>query len=211
MVRPVAGSYSIGVKATTSVGTSASATYALKVIAATPPVFSSSGKFTATAGTAFSGTLSASNPNAGTLSYSIAGAPAGLTAATTGALAWAAPVAGSYTFTATVVDSYGYSSTQTETLSVAAPVVVAAPGAPTLTSVHWTAKAGTAFSTMVTAHSTDGGSLAYSVTGLPSGMTMTPSGFVYWPKTVAGSYTVKVTAHDSKGGTTTTAMTLSVS
>ncbi len=213
---PVAGTYSIGVKATTSVGTSASATYTLQVVAAaaTPPVLSSSGKFTATAGTAFSGTLTASNPNAGTLIFSIAGAPAGLTVNSTGVLSWAAPVAGTYTFTAYVKDSFGYWSSQTETLSVGAAALVA-PSAPsstvTLATGQWTSKAGAAFSTMVAGHATDGGTLSYTATGMPSGMTLTASGFVYYPNSAKGTYNITVTVHDSKGSTASAVMTLTVS
>ena len=208
---PVAGSYTFAATASTAAGKSASAAYSLKVIAATAPTFSSSGKFSGTAGTAFSGTLSASNPNGGTLSYSISGAPAGLSASTTGALSWASPVAGSYTFTATVTDSYGYSSTQTETLTVAAPAVTAPSSAPTLASAHWTAKAGTAFSTMVTGHAAAGGSLSYTAVGAPAGMNLMVSGFVYYPNAVKGSYAFTVTVRDNKGAATSAVMTLVVS
>ena len=208
---PVAGSYTFTATASTAAGKSASASYSLKVIAATAPTFSSSGKFSGTAGTAFSGTLSASNPNGGTLSYGVAGAPAGLSASTTGALSWASPVAGSYTFTATVTDSYGYSSKQTETLTIAAPAVTTPSSAPTLASAHWTAKAGTAFSTMVTGHAAAGGALSYTATGAPAGMNLMVSGFVYYPNAVKGSYAITVTVRDNKGAATSAVMTLVVS
>ena len=208
---PVAGSYTFTATASTAAGKSASASYSLKVIAATAPTFSSSGKFSGTAGTAFSGTLSASNPNGGTLSYGVAGAPAGLNASTTGALSWASPVAGSYTFTATVTDSYGYSSKQTETLTIAAPAVTTPSSAPTLASAHWTAKAGTAFSTMVTGHAAAGGALSYTATGAPAGMNLMVSGFVYYPNAVKGSYAITVTVRDNKGAATSAVMTLVVS
>ncbi len=208
---PVAGSYTFTVTASTAAGKSASASYSLKVIAATAPTFSGSGKFSGTAGSAFSGTLSASNPNGGTLSYSVAGAPAGLSASTTGALSWASPVAGSYTFTATVTDSYGYSSKQTETLTIAAPAVTTPSSAPTLASAHWTTKAGTAFSTMVTGHAAAGGSLSYTAVGAPAGFNLMVSGFVYYPNAVKGSYAITVTVRDNKGAATSAVMTLVVS
>jgi hypothetical protein len=207
---PVAGSYSFTATATAA-GKSASATYALKVIAATAPVFSSTGKFTGTAGTAFSGGLSASNPNGGSLTYSVSGAPSGLTASAGGTLNWASPVAGSYTFTAKVTDSYGYSSTQTETLSVAAAAVVAGNHAPTLASVSYTGKAGVQFATMLAGKDIDGGSLTYTASGAPSGFVMSASGFAYWLKPVAGTYHVTVTVHDNKGATGSGVLTLVVS
>jgi subtilase family serine protease len=208
---PVTGSYSVVVKVTTSVATSASATYTINVAAAATPAFTSSGKFSGTAGAAFSGTLSASNPNNGTLSFSVSGAPAGLTASTSGALSWASPVAGSYTFTASVKDSYGYTSSQTQSLTIAAPAVVVTNHAPTLTAATWTGHAGTMFSTMLVGHDVDGGALTYTATGVPSGMSLMPSGFTYWSKPVKGTYAVTVTVHDNKGATGSAVFTLIVS
>ena len=210
---PVAGSYAFTATATTALGKSASAAYALKVIAATAPVFASSGKFTGTAGTAFSGGLSASNPNGGTLTYTVSGAPAGLTASTGGELSWAAPVAGSYTFTATVSDSYGYSTKQTETLAVAvAPAAVTTTNhAPTLASATLAEKAGTTFTVVMGGKDVDGGSLTYTKTGGPAGLELTASGVMYWVGPVKGTYAVTVTVHDNKGATGSGVITLVVS
>jgi len=209
---PVAGSYTFTATANTSAGKSASASYALKVIAGTSPAFSSSGKFAATAGTAFSGNLSASNPNAGTLSFSLTGAPSGLTASASGALSWASPVAGSYTFTAKVSDSYGYSSTQTETLNVAvAPAAVTTNHAPTLASSTLAKTAGTTFSVMLSGKDVDGGTLTYTKSGGPSGLALTSAGVLYWVSPVKGTYAVTVTVHDNKGATGSGVITLVVS
>lgn len=209
---PVAGSYSFTATASTATGKSASGTYALKVIAGTAPVFSSSGKFTAKAGTAFAGALSASNPNAGTLSFSVTGAPSGLTASTSGALSWAAPVAGTYSFTAKVADSYGYSSSQTETLTVAAAAAApVAANAPTLASATYAIKAGGSFATVLAGKSNDAGSLTYTVAGAPAGLVMMSSGYTYWIGAVKGTYDLTVTVHDSKGPTGTAKITLVVS
>ena len=73
---PVAGSYSFVAKATTAAGASASGTYSLKVIPGTTPAISG-GSFAAKAGVAFAASLSATNPNGGTLAYSVTGAPVG--------------------------------------------------------------------------------------------------------------------------------------
>ena len=210
---PVAGSYTFTATANTSAGKSASASYALKVIAATAPVFSSTGKFTATAGTAFSGNVSASNPNGGTLSFSLTGAPAGLTVSASGALSWASPVAGSYTFTAKVSDNYGYSATQTETLNVAIPpaAVTTTNHAPTLASSTLAKKAGTTFSVMLSGKDVDGGALTYTKSGGPAGLSLTSAGVLYWVAPVKGTYAVTITVHDSKGATGSGVITLVVS
>jgi len=208
---PVAGSYSFTATASTAAGKSASATYALKVIPATAPVFSSTGTFTATAGTAFSAGLSASNPNGGSLSYSISGAPSGLAASTGGTLSWASPVAGSYTFTAKVTDSYGYSSTQSETLNVGAAPLISTNHAPTLASASYTGKVGVEFATMLAGKDVDGGTLTYTASGAPTGFVVSTSGFAYWVKPVAGTYHVTVTVHDNKGATGSAVITLVVS
>ncbi len=209
---PVAGSYSFTATASTAAGKSASASYALKVIAATAPVFSSTGKFTGTAGTAFSGALSASNPNGATLTYSVSGAPSGLTASAGGTLSWASPMAGSYTFTATVTDSYGYSASQTETLAVAVPpAAVSGNHAPTLASTSLSEKAGTTFSVMLSGKDVDGGALTYTKSGGPAGLTLTASGVLYWVGPVKGTYSVPVTVHDNKGAAGSGVITLVVS
>jgi subtilase family serine protease len=208
---PVVGSYSFTATASTAAGKSASAAYALKVIAATAPVFSSGGKFSGTTGTTFSGVLSATNPNVSTLAYSLTGAPSGLAVTTAGALAWATPVAGSYTFTAKVTDSYGYAATQTETLTIAAAPVASGNHAPTLTAMSWSGTAGATFSTMLVGHDADGDSLSYTFTGVPVGMKLMASGFLYWVTPVKGSYAFTVTVRDSKGAAAAVAMKLIVS
>lgn len=207
---PVAGSYSFTATATTATGKSASAAYSLAISAATAPTFLSAGKFTGTAGTAFAGALSATNPNNSTLSYKVTGAPAGLTAGTGGSLSWATPIAGTFTFVATVADGFGYSSTQTETLTVAA-APVAGNHAPTVAAVSWSATAGKAFGTMVVGADADGGSLTFTVTGAPTGMNLMSSGFVSWVAPVKGSYVMTVTVHDNKGATGSAVMHLVVS
>ena len=211
---PVAGSYSFTATATaTASGQSAHATYALKIIPATKPVFSNSSQFSGSVGTAFTGTLSASNPNTTTLTYSLSGAPSGLVTSAAGALSWPSPVAGTYTFTAKVTDSYGYVNTQAETLTIsaaAAPAAVVNTG-PTLASATYAAKAGAEFSTMLVGKATDGGSLTYTVTGAPSGLSLLASGLTFWVTPVKGTYAMTVTVHDSKGGTGSAVITLVVS
>jgi subtilase family serine protease len=206
---PVAGSYAFTATASTATGKSASGRYTLTISALTAPAFSSTGKFAGTAGSAFAAVLSATNPNKTTLAYRVGGAPAGLTASTTGSLTWAVPIAGTYTFTATVTDGYGLSSTQTETLTIAA--AAATNHAPTLAAVSWSATAGKAFGTMVVGADADGGSLTYTVSGAPAGLGLMSSGFVSWVAPVKGTYAMTVTVHDNKGAIASAVMHLVVS
>jgi subtilase family serine protease len=204
---PVAGSYTFTVAARTSAGASAAATYSLKVIPGTAPAFSGSGRFTGAVGSAFSGTLGATNPNTGTLSFAVTGAPAGLVASTSGALSWAAPVAGTYTFSARVTDSYGYSATQTEVLTISA--AAATNHAPTLASTTLVEK-GT-FAVRLSGQDVDGGTLTYTMTGAPSGAMLLPAGILTWSSPVKGTYSIRVTVRDAQGATGTGVITLTIS
>ena len=203
---PVAGSYSFTVTASTATGKSASANYALKVIPGTAPVFTSSSGYSGAAGSAFSATLVATNPNTGTLSYSVSGAPSGLSANAAGAISWASPVAGSYALTTKVTDSYGYSATRTVTLAIAGST---ANHAPTVTAATLAAKAGVYFATRVTARDADGDALTYSMSGAPSGVTLA-AGMISGSTTVKGTYHVTVTARDTHGATGSAIFTLAV-
>jgi subtilase family serine protease len=203
---PVAGSYAFAVTARTAAGKSASANYALKVIPGTAPVFTSSSGFTGAAGTAFSATLAATNPNTGTLSYSVTGAPSGLSATTAGALSWASPVAGSYTLTTKVTDSYGYSASRSVTLTISGG---AANHAPTMTAATLAVKAGTYFATRVSGKDADGDALTYTMSGAPSGVTLA-AGMISGTPATKGTYAVTVTAHDTHGATGSAILTLLV-
>jgi len=206
---PVAGSYSVTATASTAAGKSASGTYALKVIPAATPAFSSSGHYTGSAGTAFSGSLVATNPNSATLTYTVSGAPSGLVAATNGALNWAAPVAGSYTFTARVTDSYGYTTTQTEALTIAAGAAV--NHAPTIAAETLSEAAGATFAVRLSGSDADGDAITYSMTGGPSGAVLMSSGILTWSNAVKGTYALTVTVRDTHGATGSAKITLVVS
>ena len=203
---PVAGSYAFTATAHTAVGGSASGNYTLKVIPAKAPVFSSSATFSGKAGSAFSGALVASNPNGGTLTYTVTGAPAGLVAASNGALGWAAPVAGSYAFTARVTDSYGYTATQASVLTVAA--AAATNHAPTLAAATLSETAGATFAVRLAGKDADGDAMTYSMTGAPSGLTLLSAGILTGSIAAKGTYHLSVTVRDSHGATGSGVITL---
>ena len=141
------------------------------------------------ASVALSFQVSASGPDA--LTYSLSGAPAGMTIAAGGAVAWSKPVAGTYNITATAKDSKtGLSGSAVYT------ILIAAPPAPAVTSASITGVAGTALSYTVAV--TNANPFTLTLSGAPSGMTINNSGLVSWAKPVAGTYNVTVTAKDSK-------------
>ena len=207
---PVAGNYRFTATATTTAGKSGSGTYALKVIPATAPAFVTTGKFSGTAGKAFSATLSATNPNTGTLSYSVTGAPAGLSVSSSGAVSWATPVAGTHAFTAKVADNYGYSATQTQTLTIAAATTVTANHAPTLAAATLSEKAGATFAVRLAGVDADKDALTYTMTGAPNGMMLLPAGILTWAGPQKGTYRLNVTVRDTHGATGSAVITVVV-
>ena len=152
------------------------------------------GAFSAQTGTAFSQSLGVTSPAGVTTQFALSGAPNGLAVSGAGVVTWAAPVAGSYSFTATATTSAGKSASAKYTL-----VVVAVNHAPTLASLSISVKAGAAFSTTLKGNDVDGDAMVYTMTGAPSGMTLSNAGVLAWSKAVKGTYAVKAVAKDVRG------------
>jgi uncharacterized repeat protein (TIGR01451 family) len=143
-------------------------------------------------------TLSASTTGSGTISYSAAGLPPGLTLNTsTGAITGTLTAGGS--FQPTVTASAGGSSASTSfAWAVSSPVTITDPGSQAY-------NAGDAVSLQVQASTTGSGTLTYSATGLPSGLSInsstgaltgTASDGGFWEPTVTasdGTYSNSVT------------------
>lgn len=157
--------------------------------AVTPTVVSAaiSGKV----GTALSFTVSATGANP--LTYTLGGAPSGMTISATGVVSWATPVAGTYAVTVTAIDSKtGLKGLGTYT------VTIAAASAPVVTGASISGKVGTALSFTVAVSNAN--PVTYTLSGAPAGMAISSSGVVSWAAPVAGSYSVTVTAKDGKTG-----------
>ena len=186
---PVAGTYAVTVTALDGkTSLSGKAVYTVVIAPPTPPsvtAASISGKV----GTALSFNVTATSANP--LTYSLTGAPAGMTISTAGVVSWPAPVAGTYAVTVTALD--GKTSLSGKAVYT---VVIAAPTAPTVAAASINGKVGTALSFNVTATSTN--PLTYSLTGAPAGMTINASGAISWASPVLGTYSVTVTAFDAK-------------
>ncbi len=158
-------------------------------------------------GTAASLQISATDTAGGTLSYSAAGLPAGLSInATTGLISGTPTTAGTSTVTVTATDSTGPTGTASFTWTVTAAagntVTVTSPG-------NQTGTVGTAASLQI--HATDsaaGQTLTYSATGLPAGLSINATtGLISGTPTTASTSSVTVTATDTtaaKGSATFT-------
>jgi large repetitive protein len=159
----------------------------------------------------------------GALTYSIVGAPAGITinAATgliSGTLASGASqggVAGVYTVVVTATDSKGAASTANLALTVTnpAPITIAA-----LSDVTANDAQTLSIPTAGVFRDPDGDTLTYSIANAPAGLTINPATGVISGTLgksdsqggVNGEYTVTVTANDGQGGSVDSTFTLQV-
>jgi len=144
-------------------------------------------------GSPLSFTVAASAPNA--VTYTLGGAPAGMTINTAGVVSWPVPVVGSYAVTVTAKDSKTALSGQG-----IYKVTVTAPKAPSLVGTTINGKPGVALS--FNAAATAAHAVAYTLNGPPAGMVVSSAGVVSWPSPVIGKYTVTVNARDIVTGLT---------
>jgi subtilase family serine protease len=160
---------------------------------ATAPVVSAatvSGKVA----TALSFSITATDAHA--LTYSLTGAPAGMSVnASIGVVTWSAPILGTYSVIAHALDAKtGLSGQGTINVSIVAPKPPQVAGG----SVTGTAQTALTFTTQVT----DANVATYSLSGAPSGMSVSTAGVVNWASPLAGTYSVTVIAHDATTGLT---------
>ena len=142
-----------------------------------------------TVGTALSFAVAVSAPHP--VSYTLSGAPAGMSIASTGQLSWAAPVLGTYAVTVTALDS------QTGlTGSAVLSVKISGPTAPMVGSatVQGVANLALTFTPSVT----NANPVTWSLSGAPAGMAVSAAGVVSWSQPVVGTYSVTVKALDAK-------------
>lgn len=153
---------------------------------------------TGTAGTPLTFTVSVSASNA--LSYTLSGAPSGMTINSNGVVSWTTPIAGSYSVTVIARDPQtGLSGQGVYTLKIAAPQSPIMTGV-AITGAIVSGKPGTPLSFPVSVTSLH--AVTYALGGAPAGMSIGSSGIVSWPKPVLGTYPVNVTVKDTKTGQT---------
>jgi hypothetical protein len=190
---PVTGSYSIVVTAKdTKTLLSGQGTYVVTIAPPAPPVITAA-TITGTAGTAlsFATVVTAANP----VTYTLSGAPSGMTVGTTGTIAWPAPVAGTYSVALIAKDTKtGLSGQGLFTVSISAPQ----PPVVTAATVNGRPATALSFAIAVVASNP----VTYTLSGAPTGMTVSSAGLVTWASPVLGTFTVTAIARDTKTGLT---------
>jgi F5/8 type C domain/Beta-1,3-glucanase/Putative Ig domain len=168
------------------------------------------GAKTSTVGTAASLQVQASDSASGqTLTYSATGLPAGLSVNfSTGLISGTPTTAGTSTVTVTAKDATGASGSASLSWTVnpagGNTVTVTNPGSQTST-------VGTAVSLQMQASdSVSGQTLAYTASGLPAGLSISPAGLITGTPTTASTSTATVTATDSTGATGSAAFSWTV-
>jgi subtilase family serine protease len=160
------------------------------------------------AGTALSFTASVTASNA--VTYTLSGAPSGMSISSAGVVSWATPVAGSYSVTVTAKDSKtGLSGQGVYTVVIAAASstgtntgTTASGSGPVIKATSMTGVAGRALSGTITITDNTSKSVMVSISGAPLGMTFQVSGMqivASWASPQTGSYTLKVVATDGNG------------
>ena len=147
---------------------------------------------TATAGKAYSGTVTATGGN-GTYTWgAVTGLPAGLTSSASGGtltVSGTPTTAGSATVTLTASDTETTPKTATTTLTI----TVSAPAVSITTGSLPAGTEGTAYSAAVVA--TGGtGTATWTATGLPTGLSISSAGTISGTPTASGTFSVVVTA-----------------
>ncbi len=187
---PLAGSYPVTVIAKdTKTALSGQGVYTVVISALAPPVLTP-GAISGKVGTALSYNVVFSAPNP--VSFTLGGAPAGMTISSGGTLSWATPVQGTYTVTVTAKDSKTALTGQ-----AAFTIAIGAVAAPVVTPATINGSVGSALA--FTVASTAPNPVAYTLSGAPTGMSISGA-LVSWARPVAGTYAVTVIAKDSKTG-----------
>ncbi|GAA4443172.1 hypothetical protein GCM10023156_00020 [Novipirellula rosea] len=176
----------------------------------TPPVIGAASIATMQIGTPFVRDLLASDADGDSLTFSLTGAPAGLSVTTTGEIQWTPDTPGQYTFTVTADDgedttSKEFNFTTTSGPSNTTPEINSPP--------NKSALAVAIYRYDVNASDADGDTLIYSLTKKPAGMQINYStGLIQWiPQTAQiGKHEVTVSVSDLKGGVDTQTFEISV-
>ncbi|MFC0624678.1 S8 family serine peptidase [Kribbella deserti] len=173
------------------------------------PSVTSPGNRTGKVGTAVSLQVEATDPGGQALTFSATGLPAGLTISASGLITGTPTAAGTsnVTVTAKNADNRTGSATFTWTITSDNP-----GGTVTLTKPanQWNFRGWAIQGLQIQGSSTAGGSLTYTATGLPAGLTISASGRITGTPTTAGTSTVTVTGKDAGGSTGSTSFTWTI-
>ncbi len=204
---PMAGTYAVTVIAR-DIQTllSGQGVYTVSITAPKPPVVSS-GSISGKTGAAlsFSVAVTAANP----VSYSLRGAPTGMTISSTGTVSWPSPVKGSYVVTVVAQDQKTLLSGQ----GSYTVTITAATQAPVITATALTGVAGKVLTGSFTVTDPNGYAMSVSISGVPYGMSFAVSGSTIslrWPSPVTGSYVLKIVATDMAGLSSSTTLPITI-
>ena len=184
--------------AATLLATLAGATSTTPSPTPTAPVVTSasvSGK----AGTALSFAVTAKDANA--LTFTLAGAPSGMTISSAGVIAWSNPVAGNYSVTVTAKDGKtGLSGQGVISVTIASATTTAT--GPVIVAPAMNGTAGKTLTGTITITDPGVSAISISISGAPLGMLFTANGLTItasWPNPAAGTYSLVVSVSDSAG------------
>ncbi len=199
-----AGQYTVSVTVTDAAKTAVSASFPVSI--GLPAVTISTTSLPAgTANSPYTATLNATG-GTGQFAWNVTGLPDGLSATQAGAISGTPTTPGTYSVQATAASLSG---TTTASASQTYSLVIA-PAALTFTiSSLANATAGASYSAGVTA---SGGVAPYTftATGLPTGLSISPSGVITGTTTVVGTATVVITVKDSTGASSSRTIQLIV-
>ena len=194
-----AGSHSLTYTATDADGDSIQIRIIVRITDESPSFSSSTYTCSGTAGEALRCTLPAASGGDGTLTYSLATPPQGLSFASNRVLSGTVASSGSYNLTYTVTDEDGDAGSMTVTVSIAAPVdrqpAFAEQGAMTVRGT-----AGQALSATMREATGGDGPLTYAMTGTVPGLVLNSATRVYsGTPTQAGNHILTFTVTDADG------------
>lgn len=191
---PLAGNYSVTVVAKDSkTALSGQGVITIAISAPLPPSVGAA-SILGKPGVALSFTVAVTAPNP--VTYTLAGAPAGMAISSAGVVSWASPVLGSFNVTVTAKD------TKTGLSGQGVYSVKIATAGPVITAAAMTGVVGKAMSGSISIADTAATSMSITISGVPLGMGFALNGTTLvanWASPVLGSYSLKVVAVDNLG------------
>lgn len=198
-------------------GGSADQTYSLQITQALgnlPPSFTSTPIVDATFGSAYSYSLTATDPQGYPLTFALASGPTGMTLSGN-TLTWtpSGTQTGSQSVTVTVSDGHGGTATQSFSISLHAQSGETPPAFESTPVTSYTLTHAATQLYTYNAHALDGSgaTLTYVLVSGPTGATINAqTGVVTWNPSVAGQYPFQIAVYDGQGGSSQQNYTLTV-
>jgi hypothetical protein len=202
---PLTGTYAVTVIAhDATTGLSGQGLYTVTIAAVAAPSVPSE-SLTSPAGTALYTCVkvNATNP----LTFSLTGAPSGMSIANSGCITWNIPTVGTFAVTVAAQD------TKTGLTGKGVITLVVTQAGPVITATSLTGIAGKALSGSITFTDGSATSMFVQISGVPSGMSFAGSGnslLVTWASPVTGTYSLHVTATDNQKLTATVTLPMTI-